>query len=135
VPDEATGAVGPVGTLAAGGADGTVVGPDGIAAVAGIEVAAGTAAADGLATGLAAGAIAGLAAEAAGTLGKAGVSGAPVGALAGSEIDDADVASANAAFVRRNNARMAAAHADAIFHPLLREPPRAFMLHNPFFVA
>jgi hypothetical protein len=48
---------------------------------------------------------------------------------------DAEVASAKAALFRVNNVRQAAEQADAIFRPFLREPPRVFMLHNPFFVA
>jgi len=84
-------------------------------------------------TGLAAGETA----EGAGALddGGTGASSAPDGALGGSAIADAEVASATAALFKVNNVRQAAVQADAIFRPFLREPPRVFMLHNPFFVA
>jgi hypothetical protein len=84
-----------------------------------------------------AGLAAGETAEDAGTLdeGGTGASRAPDGALAGSVMADAEVASAKAALFRVNNVRQAAEQADAIFRPFLREPPRVFMLHNPFFVA
>jgi hypothetical protein len=133
----------------AGGTDGTLLAEGGVAAAGAddetgleaelaaglfIEPAGGAAEAAPGAVEAAAGA-AGFAAGAAGAIAGTGTSGAPAGALAGSAMGDADVASANAALVRVSNARLAAAHADAIFHPVLREPPRVFMLHNPFFVA
>jgi hypothetical protein len=84
-----------------------------------------------------AGLAAGETAADAGTLGEGGTgaSRAPDGALAGSVMENAGVASAKAALFRVNNVRQAAVQADAIFRPFLREPPRVFMLHNPFFVA
>jgi len=132
-PDDGAGETDSVGALLAGGADGTVAGLGGVAAVTVLE-AAGTEAVAGAATGLAIGAAAGLAMGAA-AAGVTGASGVSAGALAGSLTENADVASATAVFVRRNNTRVAADHADAILDPLLREPPRVFMLHNSFFVA
>jgi len=133
-PADGAGETDSVGALLAGGADGTVAGLGGVAAVTVLE-AAGTEAVAGAATGLAIGAAAGLATGAAGAAGVTGASGVSAGALAGSLTENADVASATAVFVRRNNTRVAADHADAILDPLLREPPRVFMLHNSFFVA
>jgi len=115
-----------------GAAEGALLAADGETGAATGAEAVGDPIAAGAAAGLVAGAVTGFAA---GTVAGTGASSTPVGALAGSLIEDAGVASANAAFVRMSNVRLAAAHAGAIFHPLLREPPRVFMLHNPFFVA
>ena len=130
------------GEPAAGGADGTPLAKSGEAAagaaaepLAEAEAAAGLLVEPAGGPDEAAAAAAGLAAGAGGAFAGTGPSSTPAGALAGSAMDDADVASANAALVRVNNARLAAAHTDAIFHPVLRKPPRVFMLHNPFFVA